>query len=46
MSLPSSYHKLAQLLLDETAVDHDQAFTLTKLMMQIQLRETMWKEDR
>jgi len=46
LHFPSTYHKLAQIMLDEGAIDHDQAFSLTKHMMQIDLREKIWAADR
>jgi hypothetical protein len=46
MSLPTQYHKLAKMMLEEGVINHDQAFTLTKLMIQIDYRERTWELDR
>jgi hypothetical protein len=44
--IPTSYHRLAKILLDEGVADHDQAYALTKMMLQIAQREKMWEDDR
>jgi hypothetical protein len=44
--IPTSYHRLAKLLLDEGVADHEQAYALTKMMLQVAQREQMWDDDR
>lgn len=46
LHVPTTYHKVAKIMLEEGAIDHDQAFSLTKHMMQIDLREKIWAADR
>jgi hypothetical protein len=46
LSPPSPCHKLAQMLLDEGALDAEGASALSKYLLQLKHREAMWRSHR